>query len=103
MEQILLAYGLPYETVAAIMMLYKIKKVKVLSPDGSIDYFDIVADMLQGNTLGTFLFIIYLAYVLKTSIDKRIHNGFKLTKERSRRHPEHTITHAGYTDHMALF
>ena len=33
MEQILLAYGLPKETVAAIMMLYRNKKVKVRSPD----------------------------------------------------------------------
>ena len=36
MEQILLPYGLPKETVAAIMMLYKNMKVKVRSPDGNI-------------------------------------------------------------------
>ena len=40
MEQILLAYGLPKETVAAIMILYRNTKVKVHSPDGDIDYFD---------------------------------------------------------------
>ena len=34
MEQILLAYGLPKETVAAIMMCYKNTKVMVCSPDG---------------------------------------------------------------------
>ena len=34
MEQILLTYGLPKETVTAIMMLYKNTKVKVRSPDG---------------------------------------------------------------------
>ena len=34
MEQILLAYGLPKETVAAIMTLYRNTKVKVRSPDG---------------------------------------------------------------------
>ena len=33
MEQILLAYGLPKETITAIMMLYKNTKVKVHSPD----------------------------------------------------------------------
>ena len=43
MEQILLAYGLPKETVAAIMMLYKNTKVKVRFPGGDTDYFDIVA------------------------------------------------------------
>ena len=34
MEQILLAYGLPKETVAAITILYRNTKVKVRSPDG---------------------------------------------------------------------
>ena len=49
MEQILLAYGLPKETVAAIMILYKNTKVKVRFPDGDTDYFDIVAGVLQGD------------------------------------------------------
>ena len=34
MEQILLAYGLPKETLAAITILYRNTKVKVRSPDG---------------------------------------------------------------------
>ncbi len=42
MELILLAYGLPKETVAAIMILYRNTKVKVRSPDGDTEYFDIV-------------------------------------------------------------
>ena len=33
------------------IMLYKNTKVKVCSPDGDTDYFDIVAGVLQGNTL----------------------------------------------------
>ena len=32
-------------------MLYKNTKVKVRSPDGDSDYFDIVAGVLQGDTL----------------------------------------------------
>ena len=50
-EKILLAYGLPKENVAAIMMLYRNTKVKVRSPDGDTDCFDIVAGVLQGDTL----------------------------------------------------
>ena len=42
MGQILLAYGLPQETVAAIMILCRNIKVRVRSPDGDTDYFDIV-------------------------------------------------------------
>ena len=83
MEQILLAYSLPKETVAAIMMLYRNTKVKVRSPDGDTDYFDIVAGVLQGDTLAPYLLI----YVLRTSIYKIKENSFKLTKERSRMYP----------------
>ena len=85
MEQITLAYGLPKETVAAIMMLYRNTKGKVHSPDGDTDYFDIVAGVLQGGTLAPCLFIICLDYMLRTSIDKIKYCGFKLTKERIRR------------------
>ena len=102
MEQILLAYSLPKETVAAIMMLYRNTKVKVHSPDGDTDYFDIVTGVLKGDTLAPYLFIICLDYVLRTSIDKMKENGFKLTKERSRRYHAQTITDADYTDDLAL-
>ena len=52
-EQILLAYGIPKETVAAITILYRNTKVKVRSPDGDTEYFDIVAGVLQGDTLSS--------------------------------------------------
>ena len=87
MEQILLAYGIPKETVAAITILYRNTKVKVRSPDGDTEYFDIVAGVLQGDTLAPYLFIICLDYILRTSIDKIRENGFELTKKRSRRYP----------------
>ena len=88
MEQILQAYGLPKETVVAITILYRNTKVKVRSPDGDTEYFDIVAGLLQGDTLAPYLFIICLDYVLRTSTDKIRENGFQLTKKRSRRYPE---------------
>ena len=70
MEQILLAYGIPKETVDAIMMLYKNTRAKVRSPDGDTDFFDILAGVLQGDTLAPFLFVVCLDYVLRTSVDK---------------------------------
>ena len=102
MEQILLAYGIPKETVAAITILYRNTKVKVRSPDGDTEYFDIVAGVLQGDTLAPYLFIICLDYVLRTSIDKIRENGFELTKKRSRRYPATTITDADYADDIAI-
>ena len=100
MEQILLAYGLPKETIAAIMMLYKNSKVKVCSPDGGTDYFDIIAGVLQGDTLAPYLFIICLDYLLRTSIDLMKENGFKLVK--MKRYPVQTIMDVNYADDIAL-
>ena len=102
MEQIQLASGLPKETIAAKTILYRNTKVKVRSPDGDTEYFDIVAGVLQGDTLAPYLFIICLEYVLRTSIDKIRENGFELTKKRSRSYPAKTIADADYADDIAL-
>ena len=101
MEQILLAYGITKETVAAITILYRNTKVKVQSPDGDTEYFDIVAVVLQGDTLAPYLFTICLDYILRT-IGKIRENGFELTKKRSRRYPAKTITDAYYADDIAI-
>ena len=102
MEQIVLAYGLPKETAAAITILYRNTKVKVRSPDGDTEYFDIVAGVLQGDTLAPYLFIICQDYVLRTSINKIRENSFELTKKRSRRYPTKTITDADYANDIAI-
>ena len=54
------------------------------------------------ETLAPYLFIIRLDYVLRTSIDKIKGNGFKLTKERSRRYATRTNTEANYAEDIAL-
>ena len=102
MGQILLAYGLPKETVAAITILYRNTKVKVRSPDGDTEYFYIVAGVVQGDTLPSYLFIICQDYVLRTSTDKIRENGFELTKKRSRRYPAKTITDTDYADDITI-
>ena len=103
MEKILLAYGIPNETVQAIMMLYKNTKSLVRSPDGDTDFFEILAGVLQGDTLAPFLFIICLDYALKTSIDTQKHLGLTLRTSNGRRHPAVTVTDADYADDLALF
>ena len=65
-------------------------------------YFDIVAGVLQGDTLAPYLFIICLDYVLRTPVDKIRENGFELTKKRSRRYPAKTITDTDYADDIAI-
>ena len=84
------------------MILYRNTKVKVCSPDGDTEYFDIVAGVLPGDMLAPYLFIICLDYVLRTSVDKIRENGFELTKKRSKKYPTKTITDADYADELAL-
>ena len=92
MKQILLAYDVPKETVAAIMMLYKNTKLKVRKLYGGTDFFVIVANVL----LDPYLFIMDTDCVLQTSIDLLKEYGFTLQKARSRRYSAQTITNADY-------
>ena len=63
-------HGLPKETVGRFNKMLQINtKVNVCSPDGDTDYFDIVGGVPRGVTLDSYLFIICLDYVLRTSID----------------------------------
>ena len=69
MKIVLIKYGLPSETVNAIMILYKNTRSMVRSPDGDTPFFEITTGVLQGDTLAPFLFIICLDYILKNSLD----------------------------------
>ena len=69
MKIVLIKYGLPSETVNAIMILYKNTRSMVRSPDGDTNFFEITTGVLQGDTLAPFLFIICLDYILKNSLD----------------------------------
>ena len=101
-EKNLQRYSIPKETVAAIMILYRNTKVKVGSADGDRDYFDILAGVLLGNKLASYILIIYLDYVLKTLINKIKENSFELTKKKSRRYPTKTITDADNADDIVI-
>ena len=63
--EILRAYGIPEKIVKAIEIMYT--KAKVLSPDGETDFFEILAGVLQGDTLAPFLFLTVIYYVLRTA------------------------------------
>ena len=73
MEQILLAYSLPKETVTAIMIFYKNTKVMVCP---SYEDTIITAGVLQGVLLAPYLSIVCLDSILQTSIDFIKENGF---------------------------
>ena len=77
-------------------------KVKVCTPDGDTDFFDIVAGVLQGDTLAPCLFIICPDNVLRMSIDLLKENSFTLVKARSKIYPTRTIMDVDYADEIAL-
>ena len=73
------------------------------TPDGETDYFDILAGVLQGDTLAPYLFIIVLDYILRQALQGREEElGFTLQPRRSRRHPAITITDLDFADDIAL-
>ena len=75
-----LAYGLLEETVTTIIE-HKDMKAMVCSPDGDTNFFNIVAGVLQGNTLAPYLSIIFLDYILRISLNLIKENDFSLKKE----------------------
>ena len=65
-------------------MLYKNTKAMVHLPDSDTDFWDIVAKVLKGDTLTSYMFIICQDYIVQMSIDLIKANGFTLNKTRRR-------------------
>ena len=102
MKEILSAYGIPKETVDAIMIMYQDTRSMVCSPDGDTDFFDISAGVLQGDTLAPYIFIICLDYVLRKALDKNNELGFILAKRKSKCFPTMKVTDTDYADDLAV-
>ena len=103
--KILRAYGVADELVEAISKLYDNTHARVLTPDGETDLFNIVASVLQGDTLVPYLFAIVLDYVMHQALgDKEAELGFELERRKRRLHPAITICDLDLDDHdIALF
>ena len=103
MLEILRAYGLPEQLVSAIGILYTGTKYKVLSPDRETEFFEILAGVLQGDTLAPYIFTIMIDYAMRQAIGiDALDLGFKLDRKRSRRHNPDVITDLNFADDIAL-
>ena len=51
--------------------MYAGTRAKVVTPDGNSEEFDILAGVLQGDTLAPFLYVIVLDYTLRKAISGR--------------------------------
>ena len=102
--EILKAYGVPVEIVdaVAVNMMHANTTEQILSPDGDIEFFEILTGVLQGDTLAPCLFIIALDYAVRQAIGNESNLGFALDRWRSRRHPPKTICDTDFADNAAL-
>ena len=82
--KILKAYNIPPKMLSAINLLHENTKVRIFTPDGEIEYFEIKAGVLQGDTLAPYLFAIVLDYIMRKTYDGREEEiGFQLHSRRS--------------------
>ena len=103
MLQILRAYSIPEQLVIAIGKLYENFKARVISPDGETELFEILAGVLQGDTLAPYLFIIILDYAMREALKGREEElGFTLQQRLSRRHDPIVLTDLDFADDSAL-
>lgn len=101
MYKILLAYGVPKKIVDLIKAVYINTKARVETPDGNTDLFDILAGIMQGDTLAPYLFIIAVDYILRKVFDENEELGFTLQKRRSKRYPTIKVTDCAFADDLA--
>ena len=103
MAKVLRSYEIPDKLVDAINGSYANTRSKVYSPDGVSEEFDIVAGVIQGNTLSPYLFIIVLDYALRKVI-----NGHEekliitIVPRISRRVHPTILTYLDFADDIAL-
>ena len=75
----------------------------MVTPDGDSEEFDILAGVMQGDTLAPFLFIVVLDYALRNAISGREQElGFTLTPKKSSRRPAEVLTDLDYADDISL-
>ena len=75
----------------------------MISPDWETDLFELLAGVLQGDTLAPYWFVMVLDYALRTAIDGRKEDlGFHLEKRKCRRVGPEVITDFDFADDIAL-
>ena len=82
--------------------MYTNTQATVLTPDGETDPFDILAGILQGDTLAPFLFIIVIDYIMRVSVDSIPESGLMYQPRKSSRNPALYVTDADFADDIAL-
>ena len=99
--EILKVYGVP-EIVDAVSMIYNNTTAQVLSPDGDTKFFEVLARVLQGDTLAPYFFISALDYAMGQALGNESNLRFTLDRSRSRRHPAKVICDTDFAEDIVL-
>ena len=103
MLEILKAYDVPPNMLAGIKAMYSNTRAKVITPDGETDWFEILAGVLQGDTLAPFLFAIVIDYAMRQALEgKEEELGLIIERRRSRRCPPVVMTDTDFADDISL-
>ena len=101
--EILRACGVPNKIIEAIEATYSETWAKVRTADGETETFQILAGVLQGDTLAPFFFIVALDFVLRRAIEGHEEElGFTLQKRASRRVAAKMVTDLDFADDITL-
>ena len=99
--KILRAYGIPDDIVLLIERMYDNTIARVITEDGLTEAFQILAGVMQGDTLAPYLFVITVDYIMLEATEGEDF-GFTLHPRRSRRYPEVKIADTDFADDLAL-
>ena len=103
MAKVRISYGILDKIVDAINGSYANTRANVYSPYGISEMFDIVAGVLQGDTLSPYLFIIVLDYALRKAINGHAYElWFTIVPRKSRRLHPTLLTDLDFADDIAL-
>jgi hypothetical protein len=103
MMKILKAYGVPPNLLRAIKEIYTYTRAKVITPDGETEEFNILAGVLQGDTLAPFPFCYLIDYSMRAATGGMETNlEFTITPRKSRRNHAVTLTDLEIKDNICL-
>ena len=98
-----MAYQSPEAIVRLIEVIYTGAKAEAVTADGITEIFDILAGVLQGDTLASYLFIIVIDFIMTLTIDDdESDSGITLRTARSRKIGAEKIADIEFADDVAL-